>query len=114
MQLDPSDYLRLDVPHSLGSTASGAAFATSSGDILDVQCFGEGIFRLRLGPNSRPDYGILVARAKECAVAQRLPGAWTFTAGDSLLEISGSPLRITLLWKGEPLLRSITDEHFRG
>ncbi|HSC99850.1 MAG TPA: TIM-barrel domain-containing protein [Casimicrobiaceae bacterium] len=114
MQLDPSDYLRLDVPHSLGATASGAAFATSSGDILDVQCFGEGVFRLRLGPNSRPDYGILVARAKECAVAQRLPGAWTFTAGDSLLEISGSPLRITLVWKGEPLLRSITDEHFRG
>jgi hypothetical protein len=30
MQLDPSNYLRLDVPHSLGATAAGAAFATSS------------------------------------------------------------------------------------
>jgi alpha-D-xyloside xylohydrolase len=114
MQLDPSDYLRLDVPHSLGATAAGAAFATSSGDILDVECFGESVFRLRVGPNTRPDYGIVVGRARECAVAQRLPGTWTFTSGDSMLEISGSPLRVKLLWKGAVVLRSITDEHFRG
>jgi alpha-D-xyloside xylohydrolase len=114
MLLDPNDYLRLDVPHSLGATTSGASFATSSGDILEVEAFGEGIFRLRLGPHTRPDYGILVARAKECAVAQRLPGTWTFTSGDGLLEMSGAPLRIKLVWKGETVLRSITDEHFRG
>jgi alpha-D-xyloside xylohydrolase len=105
MQLDPASYLRLDVPHSLGATAAGASFATSSGDILDVECFGEGIFRLRLGPNTRPDYGIVVARAKDCAVAQRLPGVWTFTSGDSMLEISGSPLRIRLVWKGATVPR---------
>jgi hypothetical protein len=63
MQLDPASYLRLHVPHSLGATAAGASFATSSGDILDVECFGEGIFRLRFGPNTRPDYGIVVAIA---------------------------------------------------
>ena len=114
MLLDPNDYLRLDVPHSLGATTAGASFATSSGDILEVESFGEGIFRLRLGPHTRPDYGILVARAKECAVAQRLPGTWTFTCGDALLEMSGAPLRIKLVWKGETVLRSITDEHFRG
>ena len=39
---------------------------------------------------------------------------WTFTAGDSVLEISGSPLRIRLTWKNALVLRSITDEHFRG
>ena len=114
MQPDPSDYLRLDVPHSLGATAAGASFATSSGDVLDVECFGEGVFRVRVGPHTRPDYGIVVGRAKECTVAQRLPGTWTFTAGDSMLEMSGSPLRITLMWKGATVLRSITDEHFRG
>ncbi len=100
MQLDPSDYLRLDVPHSLGATAAGASFATSTGDILEVECFGEGMFRLRLGPNTRPDYGIVVGRASECTVAQRLPGVWTFTAGDSVLEISGAPLRIRLTVEG--------------
>jgi alpha-D-xyloside xylohydrolase len=114
MQIDPSDYLRLDVPHCLGATASGASFATSSGDVLDVECFGEGVFRVRVGPHTRPDYGIVVGRAKECTVAQRLPGTWTFTAGDSTLEMSGSPLRVTVMWKGVPVLRSITDEHFRG
>ena len=114
MQIDPSDYLRLDVPHCLGATASGASFATSSGDVLEVECFGEGVFRVRVGPHTRPDYGIVVGRAKECTVAQRLPGTWTFTAGDSTLEMSGSPLRVTVLWKGVPVLRSITDEHFRG
>ena len=114
MQLDPASYLRLDVPHSLGATAAGASFATSSGDILDLECFGEGIFRLRLGPDTRPDYGIVVARAKDCTVAQRLPGVWTFTAGDSVLEISGSPLRIKLSWKGGVVLTSITDEHAHG
>ena len=114
MQLDPASYLRLDVPHSLGATAAGASFATSSGDILDIECFGEGIFRLRLGPDTRPDYGIVVARAKECAVAQRLPGVWTFTSGESMLEVSGSPLRFKLMWKGATVLTSITDEHVHG
>ena len=114
MQLDPADYLRLDVPHSLGATAAGAAFATSSGDILDVECYGEGTFRLRLGPNTRPDYGIVVGRARGCEVAQRLPGTWTFTAGESRLDIGGSPLRIALAWKGAVVVRSITDEHFTG
>lgn len=114
MQPDPADYLRLDVPHSLGATAAGAAFATSSGDVLDVECFGPGVFRLRVGPNTRPDYGIVVARAKGCSVAQRLPGTWTFIAGDSTLEIAGSPLRVALAWKGTVVLRSITDESMRG
>ena len=114
MQLDPSDYLRLDVPQSLGATAAGAAFATSTGDILDVECFGDGVFRLRLGPNTRPDYGIVVGRAQACSVAHRSPGTWTFTSDNAVLELSGSPLRIKLMWKGALVLRSITDEHFRG
>lgn len=114
MHLDPADYLRLDVPHSLGATAAGAAFATSSGDVLDVECFGPGAFRLRVGPHARPDYGIVVARAKGCAVAQRAPGAWTFTSEDATLEIGGSPLSIRLLWKDQVVLRSITDQHLRG
>jgi alpha-D-xyloside xylohydrolase len=114
MHLEPADYLRLDVPHSLGATAAGASFATSSGDILDVECFGPGAFRLRLGPNTRPDYGILAGRPKGCAVTQRAPGAWTFTADAATLEISGSPLRIQLSWKSAVVLRSITDEHARG
>jgi len=114
MQPDTADYLRLDVPHGLGTTASGAAFATSSGDVLDVECFGPGVFRLRVGPSTRPDYGILTARPRQCPVTQRVPGAWSFTAGDATLELHGAPLAISLRWKEHVVLRSITDEEIGG
>ena len=114
LYIDPAAYLRLDAPHSLGSTASGASFATSTGDILEVSSYGPGIFRLRVGPNTRPDYGIVVGRAKACTVAADTPGTWTFSSGDATLEIAGAPLRFRLRWKGQPVFGSITDEHFRG
>src|SRR5437660_4780820 len=114
MHLDPTAYLRIEAPHSLGASASGASFATSSGDILEVTSFGPGVFRLRMGPHTRPDYGILQARGKPCQSEQQESGAWRFTAGDAVLELRGSPLRIRLLWRGAPVFGSITDEHFRG
>ena len=114
MHLDPSDYLRLDIPQSLGATFTGASFATSSGDILEVECFGPGAFRLRAGPNSRPDYGIVTGRPKPCEVTQPRPGIWSLTAGESTLEITGAPLSMRLLWKGEPVLTTVTDEQARG
>lgn len=114
MLLDPSAYLRLEVEGSLGSTATGASFATSTGDILEVAAYGGGTFRLRLGPNTRPDYGLLVGRAQPCTVAQPEPGVWTFANGDATLELRGTPLRMRVLWQGNAVLASITDEHFRG
>ena len=113
MQLDPTAYLRLEAPHSLGKSASGASFATSSGDILEVSTFGPGIFRLRLGPTTRPEYGIVTGRAKAGKVTED-GGTTTFTSGDAVLELTGVPLRVRLLWKGAEVLTSITDEHFRG
>ena len=114
MHLDTSDYLRLDIPQSLGATSTGASFATSSGDILEVECFGPGAFRLRAGPNARPDYGIVTGRPRPCEVTQPLPGVWSLTAGESTLEITGAPLSMRLLWKGEPVLTTVTDEQARG
>ena len=61
---------------SLGASASGASFATSTGDILEVSCFGPGVFRLRVGPEHaarlRPRAG---HARKACTVAheQRRP-----------------------------------------
>ena len=114
MQLDPTAYLRLEAPHSLGVTPSGASFATSSGDILEVSTFGPGIFRLRLGPTTRPDYGILTGRAKPCKTTQLDAGTWSFASGDATLQLTGIPLRVKLSWRGATILDSITDEHFRG
>ncbi len=114
MLLDPAAYLRLDALNSLGSTTTGVSFATSTGDLLEISCYGSGTFRLRLGPNARPDYGLIVGRAKACTISQPGPGTWAIAAGDATLEITGAPLRFRLLWKGAPVLTSITDEHFRG
>src|SRR4249920_95978 len=114
MLLDSSAYLRLDIEGIFGSTSAGASFATSTGDMLEVTAYGGGAFRLRLGPNTRPDYGLIKGRAQACKVAQPEPGAWTFANGDATLELRRAPLRMRMLWKGTAVLTSITDEHFRG
>lgn len=114
LHFDPTNYVRLDEPNAIGTSGSGAAFATSTGDVLEVSSFGPGVFRLRVGPNARPDYGIVVGRAKACTVAQPARDVFTFAAGDAELEIRGGPLRFTLRHKGRPVLGSITDQHFRG
>ena len=114
MLLDPTAYLRLEALKSLGSTSTGISFATSTGDLLEISTYGSGTFRMRLGPNARPDYGLVVGRAKPCAITQPAAGLWAIASGDAVLEISCAPLRFRLLWKGSPVLTSITDEHFRG
>ncbi len=112
MQLDPAAYIRLTAPNCLDTSASGAAFATSTGDVLEIACFGSGVFRMRVGANTKPDYGIVVARAQRCEITRGDP--WSFAAGGARLELSGEPLRFRLLHDAQPLLSSITDEHFRG
>jgi alpha-D-xyloside xylohydrolase len=114
VHFDSAAFLRLDSPQRLETSATGAVFATSTGDILEVSCYGPGTFRLRAGPSTRPDYGLVLGRAKPCAVGQGGDGRWTFTSGDSTLEIAVAPLRFRLLHRGAPVLESITDEHFRG
>ena len=114
MQFESAAFLRLDAPQCVDTSASGAAFATSTGDVLEVTCFGPGVFRMRIGPNTRPDYGLILGKAQACETAQTEQGTVTFTAGDSVLEIAGSPLQFRLRHKGAQVLGSTTDEHFRG
>jgi alpha-D-xyloside xylohydrolase len=114
MHFDSAAYIRLNVPNSLGTSASGAAFATSTGDVLEVSCYGPGTFRVRVGPNTKPDYGLVLGRAQRCDVAQADPAAWSFSTGGTRLELGGEPLAIRLLHDEQLLLGSITDEHFRG
>jgi alpha-D-xyloside xylohydrolase len=113
LAFDVESFLRLDALQSVGTSASGAEFATSTGDILEVSCYGPGVFRLRAGPNTRPDYGLLVGRTKACTSA-RDGGAWRFTTGETTLELLGSPLAFRLLHRGAPVLASITDEQIGG
>jgi alpha-D-xyloside xylohydrolase len=114
MLLDPAAYLRLEIEGSLGATSTGASFATSTGDILEITAHAGGAFRMRLGPNTRPDYGLLAGRARACTTSQPGPQLWSFVNGDTTLELGGAPLRMRLLWKGVPVFASTTDEHVRG
>ena len=88
MLLDSAAYLRLDIEGILGSTSAGASFATSTGDMLEVTSYGGGAFRLRFGPNTRADYGLIKGRAQACTVAQPEPGVWTFVNGDATVEFA--------------------------
>ena len=114
MHLDPSTFIRLAAPHCIDKSASGAAFATSTGDVLEISCFGPGVFRMRVGANTKPDYGLVLARAQRCEIARQDDATWSFSSGSARLELTGEPLRFRLLHDGHPVLSSITDEHFRG
>ena len=114
MPFDPSAYLPLDARGSLGVSPSGIAFATSTGDVLELSSYGDGVFRLRVGPEGRPDYGIVEGRRQACAVTRTAPAAWTIAAGEATLEITESPLRLRLLHRGAQVLESSTDLRFDG
>src|SRR5262245_45792778 len=114
MTLDATAFVRLDALQSLDRSASGLSLATSTGDIFEVSCYGPGVFRMRVGPGTQPDYGLVVGRTKACTTEQADGGGWKFTAGDSMLEVMPAPLRFRLSHRGSPVAHSITDEQFRG
>ena len=93
MTFDTTAFVRLDALQMFDKSASGASFTTSTGDILEASSYGPGVFRMRVGPSTLPDYGLVVGRAKACKVEHGENGAWRLTSGESTLEISSSPLR---------------------
>jgi alpha-D-xyloside xylohydrolase len=76
MTFDATAFIRLDALQALDRSASGLSLATSTGDILEVSATGPGVFRIRVGSNTRPDYGLVVGRTKACTVAQGEGGSW--------------------------------------
>jgi len=84
---------------------------------FSVACFGPGIFRLRLNPIAKPDYGLIVALPTDDAQLTRGSHTLSMTAGKSSLTLESDAthaVNLTLRHKGRALLTSITDEHFRG
>ena len=71
MLFDASAFLRLGIEGSLDATSASASFATTTGDILEISAYAGGAFRLRLGPNTRPDYDLIVGRTKGFATTSR-------------------------------------------
>ena len=101
MKLDPTAYLRLEAPHSLGTSASGASFATSSGDILEVSSYGPG----RVPPAHRPDHAPRLRHRHRPREALPVEAGGAAACGRSppatpTLELTGAPLRMRLLVEG--------------
>lgn len=109
MLFDASAFLRLGIEGSLDATSASASFATTTGDILEISAYAGGAFRLRLGPNTRPDYDLIVGRTKGFATTQPARGTWSLANGDVELSLGGTPLTLRLAHKGVTVLASVTD-----
>ncbi len=114
MRFDATAYTRAETLNLSRKTPSGGIFSTEIGD-LAVSAHAPGVFRLRFGPQTKPDYGLLEQKAALTSDLETLPdGGYALNAGEARLELRTKPLRLRLLRGGREILTSITDEHFRG
>lgn len=79
-----------------------------------VESHGAGVFRLRVGPRTLPDYGLAMSTAVESAAEVDVTGRMTLSSGTARLVVAQDPLGIRVENDGSVIFRSITDEHFRG
>lgn len=114
MEFDPSAYTPIEALSLLDKTATGVAFATNTGDILEITSYGEGIVRPRIGPMVKPDYGLITARGQRCEIATASPGVWTLTTGNSEFELTGKPLALRLRVDQRQAIVSATDQLRNG
>lgn len=115
MKLDVTSFNRAETLKLSRRTPAGAVFDTEIGP-LEVSAHAPGVFRLRFGPKTKPDYGLL-ARPDPVVTAtldSLDEGRYALSAGTARLELWQKPLRLRLLRDGQEILASISDEHFRG
>ena len=78
---------------------------------------GKGIFRLRLNPIAKPDYGLVSVTNDDAATVKQGDSSLSITANGAtltLLSDATHAVSLSLQHKGKMLLTSITDEQFRG
>ena len=85
---------------------------------VSVTSYGAGVFRLRVNPIAKPDYGLVVAQAESgTGATERDDSSLKIKSGRATLALASDAshaLNLTLQYKGKTLLTSITDEQFRG
>ncbi len=78
---------------------------------------GKGIFRLRMNPIAKPDYGLVSVRNDDAAAMKQGESSLSISTGNASLTISSDAthaVNLSLQYSGKTLLTSITDEQFRG
>ena len=118
MQLNPAGFARAVRMVECGREAARIAFDVELSDGSRVPAFieryGEGAFRLRLGPQKMPDYALVIATGGPIQGEIGESGSVRITAGATTLILEQNPLRVVLEHAGSAVFGSITDEHFRG
>ena len=118
MQLTPASFARAVGLRAVGSDDLRAAFDVELTDgsrrPAFVECHGDGVFRLRLGPQTLPDYGLVLSKPVALGTSSGPTGELRFAGGTATLIVRQNPLGFALEQDGATVLRSITDEHFRG
>jgi alpha-D-xyloside xylohydrolase len=118
MQLEPARFARalrfVDLVRDRLQASFRVEMSDGSAMPARVETYGDGVFRLRIGPQTLPDYGLVVAAATLLGETSDDDARFAIRSGDAMLSLEQNPLRIRLERRGEPLLTSITDEHFRG
>ena len=78
---------------------------------------GKGIFRLRMNPMAKPDYGLVSVNHDDAATVKQEASSLSISANGATLTLSSDAthaVNLSLFYKGKTLLTSITDEQFRG
>ena len=118
MQLDPARFARAIglVERGCGPVRAVFDVGMSDGSVVPafVESYGDGVFRLRIGPQALPDYGLVIATPTSIDATSDGSGRVVVRSDDVALILEQQPLRIRLQRGDVPLLTSITDEHFRG
>jgi alpha-D-xyloside xylohydrolase len=101
------------------ATNNEASCVTMSGKhaAIAVTNYAGGVFRLRINPIAKPDYGLIVTASGDTSDVESAVGHFKTKSGKSALTLSSNAtqaLRFDLSWRGKTVLSSITDEHFRG
>lgn len=119
MDFTQFDRLRTLTPSDAATQDAVATSIDGATCSISVTAFASGIFRLRVNPRAKPDYGLIVASPDGSLDTRTVcgPSKMQVSAGRSELTLSSSATQsvaLTLSYRGKPLLASITDEHFRG
>ncbi|MES0360067.1 MAG: TIM-barrel domain-containing protein [Anaerolineales bacterium] len=94
---------------------NGARFSTLAGP-LDVTFFAQGIIRIQMDIQDKPDYGLLTtAPAENLDVrSSETPQGYRLESGDVVLELLTSPMRLVLKKGKQTILETVTDRGFLG
>ncbi len=112
--LAQGEFSRLGAVVLVDKAAGQARF--SAGNVpIRVSAHAPGMLRITLGTPRGPDYGLLVlAEAGGTLDVIETQQGWTLSAGHLRLDLGRDVLTMALHYQTERVLRSITDEHFRG